>query len=86
MDGTATAVKFAPGTTDSITGIPYFYKSECGNYTVTMPLGACKVYGAWRVVKNPKDTRRSQEPIELGHHPSAKAAKQACEDHHVANP
>lgn len=84
MDGPATAVKFAPGTTDSITGKPYFYKSECGNYTVTMPIGACKVYGAWRVMRDGAGKRR--DPVELGHHPSSKAAKQACEDHHVANP
>lgn len=84
MDGTATAVKFAPGTTDSVTGKPYFYKSECGNFTVTLPLGESKVYGAWRVNRDASGRRR--DPDSLGWFPTAQAAKKVCEDQHVPTP
>lgn len=86
MDGPASSVKFAPGTTDSVTGKPYFYKSDCGNYTVGIPGKACDPprYPAWHVIKNPQGKRQGADP--LGFFPTAKAAKQACEDHHVAHP
>lgn len=79
-------VKFAPGTVDSITGKPYFYGSECGLYTVGIPCEAADPprYSAWRVTKRPDGKRNGALP--LGFFPTAKAAKQACEDHHVANP
>lgn len=78
-------MKFAPGTVDSMTGKPYFYKSECGNYTVGIPSAAGPFnYPAWRVLRYPDGKRRGAEP--LGSFPSAKAAKQACEDHHVTSP
>lgn len=77
-------MKFAPGTRDSITDKPYFYGSECTNYTITLPLGEAKLYGAWHVIRNEQGKRR--DAVSLGYYPSAKAAKQACEDHHVTSP
>lgn len=77
-------MKFAPGTTDSTTGKPYFYVSDCGNFTVGIPFGAATHYNAWRIVRDEQGKRRGATP--LGNYPSAKAAKQACEDNHVANP
>lgn len=76
-------VKFAAVTADSITGKPYFYGSDCGLYTVTIPISSGP-YGAWRVIRNAEGKRRAA--ILVGYHPSAKTAKQACEDHYVANP
>lgn len=81
MGRAASPVKFAAGTRDSVTEKPYFYKSECGGFTVTLPIGAAAGYMAWRVIRDPEGKRR--DAAFLGSHSTAKAAKQACEDHHV---
>lgn len=79
-------MKFAPGTRDSITNQPYFVKSDCGRFTVTIPLGeSSPYYGAWRV--HPDVNGRHVSPDDLGQRfPSAAGAKQACEAHAEAIP
>lgn len=73
-------MKFAAGTRDSVTGTPYFMKSDCGRYTVTIPIGDSKFYGAWHVRHDAAGKRL--DPIDLGSQfPSAATAKKACEDH-----
>lgn len=72
-------VKFAAGTQDSMTGKPYFYVSDCRNYTVTIPLTSeYKKYGAWHVIREGGERVGA---LELGVHPSAAIAKRACEEH-----
>lgn len=73
-------MKFASGTRDSMTDTPYFYVSDCNNYTVTIPPSAeYKNYGAWRILRH-GDGKRSGA-LDLGQHLSAAAAKRACEEH-----
>jgi hypothetical protein len=74
-------VKFAAGTRDSITHRPYFYKSACGLYTVTIPgneaiRGAS--YGAWG---KERDRRGVWGWVSLENYPNARLAKEACEKH-----
>ena len=76
-------MKFAPGTKDSITGKPYFYRSECGRYTVTIPHSEPLRYGAWRVVSRIVEKtgkRERSHAVPLGYHDSAAAAKRVCEE------
>lgn len=74
-------MKFAPGTRDSITGKPYFYRSECGKYTVTLPAAPGQRYLAFKVAE-----KNSRLPSELlGGFPDAKAAKTCCEAHESKN-
>jgi hypothetical protein len=74
-------VKFAAGTRDSITGRPYFYRSECGFYTVTIPGNEAVRgvnYGAWG---RERDRRGVLKWVSLAAHPNARLAKEACEKH-----
>lgn len=74
-------MKFAAGTRDSITGKPYFFKSECGLYTVTIPANEALLgglYGAWG---KEKDKRGTLVAAALGMYPCARLAKEACEKH-----
>jgi len=75
-------VKWAPGTRDSITDQPYFYVSNCGQYTITIPVGECDTYLAYR-----KPLEGSRQPATLlGGYESSKAAKAACEAHGQKSP
>ena len=68
-------MKFAPGTKDSISGKPYFFFSECGKFTVTLPIRDSEPYMAFR-----KPDPGSRLPAKLlGIFKSAKDAKAACE-------
>ena len=60
-----------------MTGIPYFYQSDCGRYTITIPFGDSDVYLAYR---KPEEGSR-QPSLMLGGYESSKAAKSACEAH-----
>lgn len=76
-------MKFAAGTRDSITNKPYFVQSDCGKYTVTIPLGGLAQYEAWHVKRDAHGKRLDAEII--GCHSSAALAKQACEEHQCSN-
>lgn len=74
-------MKFAAGTRDSITQRPYFYKSECGNYTVGIPANEALqggIYNAWGAEH---DNRGKRGFVSLGNFPNARLAKEACERH-----
>jgi hypothetical protein len=68
-------MKWAPGTRDSITDVPYFFVSDCGGYTITIPVGDCDIYLAYR---KPEEGSRLPANL-LGGYESSKAAKAACE-------
>ncbi len=68
-------MKWAAGTKDSVTGRPYFFQSDCGRYTVTIPIGEATVYIAYR--KPPPNTKEYARM--LGGFESSKEAKAACE-------
>jgi hypothetical protein len=74
-------VKFAPGTRDSITGKPYFYKSQCGNYTVGIPANEALQGGIYNAWAGERDKRGQRSFVSLGNYPSARLAKEACERH-----
>ena len=67
-------MKFAAGVRDSITEKPYFYVSDCGCYTVTIPRGEESVYLAFKVSKD-----KTRPSMLLGGYESSKLAKAACE-------
>ena len=70
-------MKWAPGERDSVTNNPYYFKSDCGRYTITIPLGENTIYLAYR--KAPEGSRIPAAL--LGGYESSKAAKSACEAH-----
>lgn len=72
-------MKFAAGTRDSVTDKPYFMKSDCGKYTVTIPFGSLTGYEAWSVKRDAHGKRLDAEIISC--HSSAALAKKACEEH-----
>ena len=75
-------MKWAAGDRDSVTEVPYFYYSDCGRYTITIPTGENDVYLAFR--KAEEGTRLPAAL--LGGYESSKAAKSACEAHAQSTP
>lgn len=73
-------MKFGRGTTDSVTGKPYYFVSQCGRYTVGIPFHV-EHYVAWLASRNVPDQKRTIPAQCLGWFPSAKEAKEACEHH-----
>lgn len=72
-------MKWRAGTADSNTGKPYYYESDCGRYTVTIPTRRGEKYGSWHVLRNGAKERTGAEL--LGYLPSATEAKTKCEEH-----
>lgn len=70
-------MRFAAGVRDPKTNRPYYMRSECGDFTITIPLGDDTGYGAWRIAHTDGNGRVPAE--QLGLFDSAAIAKQACE-------
>lgn len=74
-------MKFAPGTRDSFTGKPYFYKSQCGNYTVGIPANEAIAGGIYTAWGGERDQRGQRTFVSLGNFANARLAKETCEKH-----
>ena len=73
-------MKFAAGTRDSITNRPYFFRSDCGRYTVGIPFHD-EPYSAWLASVPQPELKRTVPAVFLGQFPTSKAAREACEAH-----